>query len=323
MAAYVARRVAASLLLVLLVLTLVFFFIQLAPGDPALVFEDPRVPVGHQERLRAVYGLDRPLAEQYLAWLRAVVLDFDWGTSFSHSRPVRAVILDTVPNTLLLAAAALAVQFGLGILLGVGAARRPGSAGDHAIRLGSLLLYALPSFWLGLMAVLLLSHTLGIFPSGQMRSVDAAEMGLLARGVDLLRHLALPALVLGLSTAGGVSRFARASLLDTLRDEYVTTARAKGLAESRVLWVHALRNALPPLVQLLGLSLPFLLSGALVIEIVFSWPGMGRLVFDAVGSRDYPLILGATALAALLVVTGNLVADLLQAAVDPRVRRRA
>ena len=321
MAAFLARRLAASLLLVGIVLTVVFFFIQLAPGDPALVFEDPSVPAQQQERLRAVYGLDRPLPVQYLSWLEAVVLRFDWGTSFSHSRPVREVIFDALPNTLTLAGAALAVQFGLGLLLGVDAARRSGTARDHAIRLGSLLLYALPSFWVALMAVLLFSHTLGILPSGQMRSVGAAELGFVARLGDRLVHLLLPALVLGLTTAGSVTRFARASLLDTLGDEYVRTARAKGLSERRVLWVHALRNALAPLVQLAGLSLPFLLSGALVIELVFSWPGMGRLVYGAVSSRDYPLILGATALSALLVVAGNLLADLLQAAVDPRVRR--
>lgn len=320
MAAYLARRVAAALLLVLLVLSFTFFFIRLAPGDPTAVFGDPRVPPAHQQALERAYGLDQPLPRQYAAWLSAVLLDFEWGTSFVHQEPVRAVLLRALPRTLLLAAAALLLQFGAGLVMGIWAARRAGALADHAIRWLSLLFYAMPAFWLGLMAILLFSHVLPLFPTGQMRSVGAAAMPALWRWTDILWHLALPALVLGAGTAGGVVRFTRASLLEVLRQDYIRGARAKGVGEGALLWTHALRAGLAPILQLLGLSLPLMLSGALVVEVVFSWPGMGRLTFAAIQARDYPLILAATALAALLVIVGSLLADIAHAWVDPRVR---
>ncbi len=322
MAAYLLRRLAASLLLFFIVLSLTFAVIHLAPGDPAQVLASPRIPLEHAQELRRVYGLDRPLPQRYVAWLKAVALDFDWGVSFTFSEPVTSVIARHLPNTLLLAAAALAVQFGAGIWMGIGAARRAGSTRDHAVRVLSLGLYAMPTFWLGVMALLLLAHVWPLFPSGQMRSLESASLSAPMRALDLVRHLALPALVLGLSAAGATTRFVRASLLEVLDQEYIRAARAKGLSERRVVWTHALKNSLAPLLQLLGLSLPFLLSGALVIEVVFSWPGMGRMTYGAILARDYPLILAATALTAGLVVVGSLVADLLQAAVDPRVRLR-
>ncbi len=320
MAAYLLRRLAASLLLVFLVLSLTFAVIHLAPGDPARILAGPRIPLEHAEALRRAYGLDRPLPERYAAWLSAVALEFDWGVSFTFNEPVTSVVRRHLPNTLWLASAALAVQFVAGLWMGVGAARRAGSAGDHAVRIASLGLYATPTFWLGVMALLLLTHVWPLFPPGQMRSLGAESLSAPARALDFLYHLALPALVLGLSAAGATARFVRASLLEVLDQEYIRTARAKGLTEGRVLWVHALRNSLAPLLQLLGLSLPFLLSGALVVEVVFSWPGMGRMTYGAILARDYPLILAATALTAALVVAGSLLADLLQAAVDPRVR---
>lgn len=322
MAAYLLRRTAASLLLLFLVLSVTFFFLQLVPGDPALMVQDPRVPRGHQDRLRVAWGLDRPMHEQYLRWLEAVALRGDWGNSFVHGKLVTEVLWEHIPPTLLLSSAALAVQFLAGAALGIAAARRRGSFGDHAIRIGSLVVYSLPLFWTGLMALLLTSYLWPVFPSGHMSSVGARDWSFLARLADLLHHLALPALVLGLTSAGAVSRFARNSLLEQLDEDYVRTARAKGLSEDRVLWVHALRNAATPLVQMLGLSLPFLLSGSLIVEVVFSWPGLGRLALASALSRDYPVILATTALAGVLVIAGNLTADLLQAAVDPRVRRR-
>lgn len=322
MAAYLLRRTVASLLLLFLVLSLTFFFLQLAPGDPSLMVQDPRVPREHQLRLRQEWGLDRPLHEQYFRWLGAVVRRGDWGVSFVHGKPVVSVLRDHIFPTLLLAGAALGVEFLAGAALGIAAARRRGRFGDHAIRIGSLVAYSLPLFWTGLMALLISSYLWPLFPSGHMSSVGMSEATLFARAADLLHHLALPALVLGLTSAGAVSRFVRNSLLEQLDQDYVRTARAKGLTEDRVLWVHALRNAATPLVQMLGLSLPFLLSGSLVIEVVFSWPGLGRLALASALSRDYPVILAATALAGTLVIVGNLAADLLQAAVDPRVRRR-
>jgi peptide/nickel transport system permease protein len=179
----------------------------------------------------------------------------------------------------------------------------------------------MPTFWLALMAVLLLSYLIPVFPASHMHSPSADRLSAAGRLFDLLYHLALPALVLGTAAAAGTARFVRNSLLDVLGQDYIRTARAKGLSEPRVLLVHALRNALAPLLQLLGLSLPLLLNGSLVVEVIFAWPGLGRVTFQAIAARDYPVVLATTALSGVLVVAGNLLADLLHVAADPRLRR--
>jgi peptide/nickel transport system permease protein len=318
---YLLRRLAASLLLLLLVLSTTFVLLRLAPGDPLAVVDGLPIPKAQREHLIRSYGLDRPLGEQFLRWLGAVALHGDWGLSYSEQRPVSTVIGEALPATLLLAGAALLVEYGLGVSLGVAAARRSGSAVDRAIRGGSLLLYSQPPFWLGLLAILLFSYKWRWLPASHMRSIGAGDLGPAARLVDVGRHLVLPALTIGLSSAGGAARFVRASLLDIMGRDYIRAARAKGLSERRVVWVHALRGALPPLIQLLGISVPELLSGALIIEVVFAWPGLGRITYDAILSRDYPVVVATTAIAAVLVIAGNLVADLLHAAADPTVRR--
>lgn len=321
MAGYLLRRLAAAALLILIVLSFTFFFVHLAPGDPTLLFQDPRLGSEHRDALRRIYGLDRPLHEQYLVWLGSVVVRGDWGISFVHLKPVSRLIGERLPATLFLSGAALLLQYVVGLWAGITAARKAGSAGDQLLRIGSVALYSMPVFWTGLMALLLLSYRWSIFPAGHMRSVDAADFGSLARAADLGHHLILPALILAAATVGATLRFTRSSVLQTLGQDYIRTARAKGLDERRVLWVHALRNAATPLVQLLGLSLPSLLSGALVVEVVFSWPGLGRLTFDSILARDYPVVMAATALTGVLVVLGNLLSDLLHAVVDPRVRQ--
>ena len=317
---FLLRRLAASLLLLYLVLSATFFLLHLAPGSPAaLLVEDQRIPAEQRENLRRIYGLDQPLPVQYARWLAAVARG-DWGTSFAYQQPVTAVLLDAVPATLLLAAAALLVEQALGLAFGIAAARRPGSAADHAIRVVSLLLYSQPVFWLALMGILLFSLVWPILPTGHMYSVGFEEMGRGARLLDLLRHLILPTVVLALAEAGAVVRYVRASLLEVLGQEHIRAARAKGISERRVVWVHALRSALPPLIQVAALSFVSLLSGTLIAEIIFSWPGIGRLTFEAILSRDYPLVLAATAFSAVMVLLANLAADLLHALADPRVR---
>ena len=315
----VARRLGAAVLLLWLILSLLFALLQLAPGDPADLLLDPRIGAQQRQALRAAYGLDRPPLEQYLRWLSATVRG-DLGVSFRQSRPVSEVLGDHVGATLLLATAALLVQNVTGLLLGVAAAQRAGRRADHLIRATSVLLYSLPTFWLGLIALAGLSYGLGLLPPGHMQSVGAADLPPAARLLDLLRHLVLPALVLGLAAGGATARFVRNGLLDNLGEDFVRTARAKGLTARRIVWLHALRNAATPLVQILGLSLPFLLSGALVVEVVFSWPGVGRLAFNSVQARDYPVVLATTALSGALVIVGSLLADLLQLALDPRLR---
>jgi len=319
-AGFTLHRLGLSALLLFLVLSFTFFFVHLAPGDPTLLFQDPRLGPEHSQDLRRIWGLDRPLGEQYLVWLKAVLVDGNWGISYVHQQPVTKVVLERLPATVLLAGTALALQFGLGLIIGVTAARQPNSKTDHLLRSSSLILYSLPVFWTALMALLFLSYQWSLFPSGHMFSVDAETLSISAKVGDLLHHLALPVLVLTVAGAGAVARFARNSMLEVLNEDYIRTARAMGLTEWRVIWVHALRNAATPLVQLLGLSLPFLLSGSLVIEVVFSWPGLGRLTYDSILARDYPVVLAATALSGALVIAGNLLADLAQFLVDPRVR---
>jgi peptide/nickel transport system permease protein len=320
MANFLLRRFAAALLLLFLVLTVTFFLVHVAPGDPVSLFQSRNLTAAQHAHLLHLYGLDRPLAVQYLDWLSAVALHGDWGISLAAQRPVAALVAEALPATLLLAGTALALQYGLGLLLGVAAARRPGTAADHLIRFFSLLVYSQPVFWLGLMAILLFAVTFPILPASHMHALGAGEMGTAARLADLARHLALPALVVGLHGAAQSARFVRGSLLEVLARDYVTAARAKGLSERRVVWVHGVRNALLPLIQVFALSLSGLLSGSVATEVVFAWPGIGRLTFDAILARDYPVVLATTALSAALVVGGNFLADLLQGWADPRLR---
>ncbi len=319
MPGFLLRRLAASLLLLLLVLTFTFFFLRLIPGDPIRLFEGQRLSLEQQQRLRQIYGLDRPLPVQYLHWISSVARG-DWGTSLSQQRPVSTALGEALPATAILACAALAVEYALALLLGIVSALRRGSALDHGIRIVTLLLYSQPTFWVGLMAVLLFSYVWPVLPASHMHSVDADLMSPGERLLDLMRHLLLPALVMGLGTAGGTARYLRASLIEVMSQDYIRAARAKGLSEWRVVWVHGMRNAILPLIQVFAISLPVLLSGALIVEVVFSWPGLGQLTYLAISTRDYPLILGATALSAVLVVLGNLLADILHAVFDPRVR---
>lgn len=318
----VARRLSAAMLLLWLVLSLIFALLELAPGDSADRLLDPRISSQQRETLRAAYGLDRPPHQRYVRWLAALFRG-DLGVSFRQNRPVSEVLGDHLAPTLMLAAAALLVQNATGLLLGVAAAQRAGRRTDHLIRAGSVLLFSLPTFWVGLVALAVLSHWLGLLPTGQMRTMGADALSPVARLLDLLRHLLLPALVLGLAAGGATARYVRNGLLDSLGEEFVRTARAKGLTRRRIVWLHALRNAATPLVQIFGLSLPFLLSGALVVEVVFSWPGLGRLTYNSVMARDYPVVLATTALSGALVILGSLVADLLQMALDPRLRDAA
>ncbi|HEY4589491.1 MAG TPA: ABC transporter permease [Thermoanaerobaculia bacterium] len=319
MLGFLLRRLAASLLLLLLVLTFTFFFLRLLPGDPIRLFEGQRLTLAQQEKLKEIYGLNRPLPEQYLIWISSVAR-WDWGTSLSQNRPVSTVLREALPATAMLALAGLAIEYALALLLGIASALRRGSALDHTVRIVTLLLFSQPIFWLGLMMILLFSYVWPVLPAGHMHSVDADLMSPLGRRLDLARHLLLPALVIALGAAGGTIRFLRASLIEVMSQDYIRTARAKGLSERRVVWVHGLRNAVVPLIQVFALSLPLLLSGALIVEVVFSWPGLGRLTFLAISTRDYPLILGATSLSAALVILGNLLADVLHALADPRVR---
>jgi len=323
---YLVRRLLGAIPLVLGVATVIFFVIQLAPGDPASRMLAPGMDEAVIAQMRANFGLDDPLPVQYVKWLGSM-LQGDFGYSYSHSRPVIAVIGDMLPNTLLLSGLALAVSFLVGIAIGVVQAVRPYSAADSVLSVIALFFYSMPSFWLALMLILVFSYLARNvwdwpiwFPASGTRSSDFDLMSPGAQVVDRIRHLILPVTALSLVLAAGVARYTRGSLLEVVGQDYVRTARAKGLPERTVILKHALRNALIPVVTLLGLYLPVLFSGTVFIETVFGWPGMGKTIVDAIGTRDYPLIMAASLIFAGMVVVGNLIADLLYAVVDPRIR---
>ena len=322
---YVARRLLAAVPLVLGIATVIFFILNLAPGDPLARYVGPSVPPEVVDQIRQNLGLDEPIHIRYLKWMGSL-LTGDFGYSLGKSRPVAALVAEILPNTLLLSGAALLLAFAAGILLGVIQAVRQYSLTDQVLSVAALFFYSMPSFWLALMLILLFS--LGArtwewpfwLPASGMQSVDYAFLSDWGRVVDRLRHLTLPALSLALVLAAGIARYMRGSMLEVIRQDYVRTARAKGLPRRRVIFKHALRNALGPVITLFGLYLPVLFSGTVFVEVVFGWPGMGSLIVEAIGQRDYPVVMAAAFLFGLMVVVGNLVADVLYAVVDPRIR---
>ena len=318
---YFLRRLLVAVPLMLGVATLVFVLLEAAPGTPLdQILGDRQVPPEVRERIERAYGLDRPAPERYVRWLSAVCLEGELGWSHSRARPVRRALLEALPPTLLLAGTAMVFFLVFGIALGAWSAARRGRWQERLITFLSLGTYAMPAFWLGLMAILLLSYKIPIFPASSMRGIDVAGMGPLARAFDLVRHLILPAGVLGAASAAAMTRFVHAGMLDALAEPFIRAARARGVSERRLLWGHALRRAVLPVINLAGLSLPILVSGSLVVEVVFAWPGMGRLTYDAILTQDTGVVLATTLLATLFVVLGNLFADLAMAWADPRVR---
>ena len=310
-------------MIVAIVATITFALIHLAPGDPfSAVIDNPNVNERVRATLRAQYGLDRPLPEQFVRYIGQLARG-ELGWSFSHDRPVAEVLATALPNTLLLMAIALAGSFALGILIALVQVARRGSATDHALSAISLFFFSMPDFWLAILALLAFTYWLPLFPvGGAVDPVMHDYMGLGARIVDRLRHLALPALTLTVLASPGVARYQRAALLDVLPADYIRTARLKGLTEREILRRHALRNALLPIISLLGLSFPALLTGAFFIEKIFAWPGMGLAVVNAISTRDYPLVVGGVILGSIMVTVGSLLADLLYAWADPRLRAR-
>jgi peptide/nickel transport system permease protein len=313
-------RVLATLPLLLGVAALTFLLVESAPGVPGdVLLGDRPLPPEVRERLERAYGLDRAPGERFALWLMALARG-ELGWSWSRSMPVGRALAAALPATLLRSGAALLIHVLAGVAIGVTAAARRGRLPDRILTLSTLALWSMPTFWVGLMAILALAYGLPVFPPSSMRSVGAAQLSLPARALDVLWHLCLPAFVLGISSAAATARFIRAGLVQTLDEEFVRAARARGLGGRRVLLVHALRNALLPVINVLGLSLPILVSGSLVVEVVFAWPGMGRLTYDAILAQDVPLVLATTLLASVMVIAGSLLADLAMAAVDPRIR---
>lgn len=308
---FVARRVAATIGVLWGVSVAVFALIHLVPGDPVRLALGTRFDQETYDQLRAESGLDRPLVSQYFHWLGGA-LHGDLGVSFRREDAVSAVIAERLPATLSLAVAAVVVALAISIPLGLAAALRPRSVVDRVCTLVSQVGISVPDFWLGILAILLLAGSLGWFPAG-------GYVPLTDDPARWLGHLVLPAVTVGLVSGSVLTRFVRATALEVLNEDHVRTARAKGLPERTVIRRHVLRNTAVPVLTVLGIQLAYLLSGVVVVEIVFSWNGLGQLALQSVQSRDYPVLQGAVLLFATVFLLVNLIVDLLYAWLDPRI----
>jgi peptide/nickel transport system permease protein len=312
---FILKRILQAIPLLAGVSIIGFGLMHLAPGGPLAVYTlNPTIQAQDIERIKTALGLDQPVHLQYFKWALGM-LQGTWGHTFFGGRPVLEVILERVPATVVLMGTSLSLAIIIGTLVGMLGAVKRHSVFDHLATTGALVALSFPTFWFGLMAIFLFAVQLHWLPSGGMWELgNEGELG------DLLRHLILPALVLAFVLVATWSRYARSSFLEVIHQDYIRTARAKGLLEREVLFKHALPNAVVPLIALLGIQLPTLFSGALVAETIFSWPGMGRLFVDSLTMKEYPTLMGMMMFTAVLVIIGNLLADIGIALVDPRVR---
>ncbi|MGI8687281.1 MAG: ABC transporter permease [Thermomicrobiales bacterium] len=316
MSRYIVSRLIQAAVVLILVTVITFSLIHLAPGGPSAVLTDAKLPPEQIARQRANLGLDKPVYVQFLKWANGLVHG-DFGISYTDERTVLSEIGQRLPNTLILAGTAFLLALIVSIPVGIYTAQRARSIPDHIISGISFIGLSTPVFWFGIVLIIIFSVQLHWLPASGMRTINAPNSL-----PDLLKHLMMPALVLAMPTTAQFSRFVRASVLETLNQDYVRTARAKGLAPSIVTYRHVLRNALMPVVTIIGLTLPVVVTGAALTETVFGWPGMGRLAVDAASTRDYPVIMGVTVLVAAVVILMNLLTDLAYMAIDPRVRLR-
>lgn len=315
---YILRRLLQTIPILIGVSILVFAVIKTTPGDPFSYLFGRNVDTSVKEKLKAEYGLDKPLPVQYFNWVKQTAQG-NLGYSIRTGKPVTEMMGQYIPKTLLLTVSAFLIGLMLAIPIGVISATRQYSVGDYVATTGSFIGISLPGFFTALLAQYFIAVKLQWLPLNGTKTIGADLTGM-AAVFDTLKYLTLPALVLAVREIAGYSRFARSSMLETLRQDYVRTARSKGLSERIVIYKHALRNSLIPIVTLLGFSLPELFGGAVIIETLFSWRGMGVMTLEAVGNRDYPVLMATNMFFALLVVVGNLVADILYAIVDPRIR---
>jgi peptide/nickel transport system permease protein len=320
----ISRRMILGIGVVFVVVTATFLLINLAPGDPARLWVGPAAGEAELEAARRALGLDRPLAIRYAAWLANFVTG-DWGTSLQQQRPVSQVIAGALPHTVLLSGLSLLATYLVGVGLGLVQAWKPRTTLDTGLTVSTLLLYGMPAYWLAIMLVLAFSYIASRsgwpiqLPAIGVQGLDAEFLSPWGRFVDRLRHLVLPLTTLSVIGAAGTARYVRGAVLDVRSQDFVRTAEAKGLPPVHIQLRHILRNALLPVITLLGLSLPALFSGTVFVEVIFAWPGMGRVMVDGVIARDYPVVMATTVVFAGLVVVGNLIADLLYGVADPRL----
>lgn len=322
MGSYIVRRLLYGVLTFFGITIVVFALVHLVPGDPISFYIASHMTHLSQASLDAIrhqYHLDKPVVTQYLYWLRGVVA-LDFGTSISDHRPVTDRIFEKLPHTIELNVLAFILSAAIGVPIGLWSATRSGRPVERASAVLFFLLYSLPSFWVALLLMEFLSVRLGILPLFGMRSDQYFEMTTAQKIADHARHLVLPVITLTYAQLAIFARFSKSALTEVIAQDYITTARAKGATPGRVLWTHAFRNALISLITLLGLVIPYLLSGSIIVEDIFQWDGIGLLYFNSILSRDYPTILGLTVITAVVTLIASLIADLLYAFADPRIR---
>ena len=336
---FIVKRILQALLTVLLASALSFFIIKLSPGDYIdTLRQNPKISPERIEELRRQFGLDKSNIEQYFFWLRNIMplrFEFgrltifqspiifqspDFGTSFVYQRSVASLIWERIPATLLLAISSLLSTWAIAIPLGIIAAVNQNRLSDRFLQVISYIGQGFPSFITALLLLIFAQITSPVFPVGGMTSINHDELSLVGKTLDIAWHMILPTVALSITSFAGLQRIARGQLLDVLRQDYIRTARAKGLPENRVIYVHALRNAVNPLITLLGFELSSLLAGAFITEFFFNWPGLGRLTLQAVNTKDLYLVMASLVMSAVLLIIGNLVADLLLKFADPRIR---
>ena len=317
MTRFLATRVAQSVIVLALMSFAIYALIGLMPGDPIdlMISADPKMTPEDAARLRALYGVDKPVVERYANWLTAA-LGGDLGYSRLYAAPVLDVLLPALGNTLILLGLTLVLSLAIGLPAGVVAALRPYSRTDYAINLFAFAGISVPAFWLGLLLIIVFAVILGVLPAGGTETVGGAGFW------DQAKYLVLPVVNLTLASVGGHTRYMRAAMMETLRQDYIRTARAKGAGRARVVLGHALRNAMIPVVTIIALQFGYLFSGALITETIFAYPGMGKLIFDSIMGNDFNLALVALLFATLVTLVGNLLADVAYAWLDPRIAYR-
>ncbi|MBD2296910.1 ABC transporter permease [Anabaena sphaerica FACHB-251] len=318
---YVIKRLLQALLTIFLASALSFFIMKLSPGDYVdTLRQNPKISPERIEEIRQQFGLDKSWPEQFWLWLRQIVTKGDFGTSFVYQRSVSSLLWERVPATLLLAIASLFITWAIAIPLGILAAVKQNLPTDKILQVLSYAGQGFPSFITALFLLFFAQITTPLFPVGNMTSIDHAELTWLGKILDIGWHMILPLIALSITSFAGLQRIMRGQLLDVLRQDYIQTARAKGLPENRVIYVHALRNAINPLITLLGFELASLLSGAFITENFFNWPGLGKLTLQAVLAKDQYLVMASLVMSAVLLILGNLIADLMLKAADPRIK---
>lgn len=320
MRTFLVRRFLQLIPVIFMITIAVYFMNAAAPGDPTSKMMDPNMTVEEKQRLREKFDLDKSVIERYAAWASELVFHQNLGHSTAYGQPVTKVIQLYMWNTFVLSATALFISIIIGIPAGIVSATKQYSLFDNAVTVFAFAGRSVPGFFFGLMLIKVFAIDLGWFPISGMAEPGSKDIGTWHYMKDVMYHMILPALVLGLPGAAGYMRFTRTAMLEVIRQDYVRTARSKGLAEKVVIYKHALRNALIPIITLLGFALPSLFGGAIITEKLFAWPGLGTIAFKAVTDRDYPLLMGTTLFFSILTLTGNLLADICYGLADPRIK---